>query len=349
MVRHTRPVFCSLVVAIVMIGCASDGIETSVAFDPLTQFPTQATFQWDPSSNKLPADDRIIALDLGPVIVAAAEAEFAVRGYTLSTTDSANYLMSYQLASHSWIGADNSRAVAQLITWLEDAAAGEGPAYERVCVELAEKRGRAAAPVIGFTGTGGSGKSSVVDELVRRFHLEFPEKSVGLLLVDPTRRRSGGALLGDRIRMNAIHSARIYARSLATRQAHLALSRAVGNAIRVLQAASFDVIFVETAGIGQSDSEIVDLVDTSIYVMTPEYGAPSQLEKIDMLDMADFTVLNKSDRQGAADALRDVRKQWRRNHGKFDGEDERFRSSRRWPANGTTRAWTASMRLSGRA
>ena len=124
MVRHTRPAFCSLVLAIVTIGCASDGIETSVAFDPLTQFPTQATFQWDPSSNKLPADDRIAALDLGPVIEEAAEAEFAVRGYTLSTTDSANYLMSYQLASHSWIGADNSRAVASLSMLLVEASSG---------------------------------------------------------------------------------------------------------------------------------------------------------------------------------------------------------------------------------
>ena len=124
MVRHTRPAFCSLVLAIVMIGCASDGIETSVAFDPLTQFPTQATFLWDPSSNKLPADDRIAVLDLGPVIEAAAEAEFAVRGYTLSTTDSANYLMSYQLASHSWIGADNSRAVASLSMLLVEASSG---------------------------------------------------------------------------------------------------------------------------------------------------------------------------------------------------------------------------------
>jgi methylmalonyl-CoA mutase len=210
------------------------------------------------------------------------------------------------------------RAVAQLITWLEDAG-GESPAYERVCAQLAERRQRALAPVIGFTGTGGSGKSSVVDELVRRFHNEFPERSVGLLLVDPSRRRSGGALLGDRIRLNAIHAPGFFARSLATRQAHLALSRAVANAIRVLQAADFDLVFVETAGIGQSDSEIVDLVDTSVYVMTPEYGAPSQLEKIDMLDMADFTVLNKSDRQGAADALRDVRKQWRRNHARFSG------------------------------
>jgi methylmalonyl-CoA mutase len=213
------------------------------------------------------------------------------------------------------------RAVAQLITWLEDVGDAESPTYERVCAQLGERRRRAPAPVIGFTGTGGSGKSSVVDELVRRFHNEFPERNVGMLLVDPSRRRSGGALLGDRIRMNAIHAPGFFARSLATRQAHLALSRAVANAIRVLQAADFDLVFVETAGIGQSDSEIVDLVDKSVYVMTPEYGAPSQLEKIDMLDMADFTVLNKSDRQGASDALRDVRKQWRRNHAQFDGGD----------------------------
>jgi methylmalonyl-CoA mutase len=212
------------------------------------------------------------------------------------------------------------RAVAQRISWLEDAAEDGGPQYAAVCARLEGCRKRAPAPVVGFTGTGGSGKSSVVDELVRRFHAEFPELHIGLLLVDPTRRRSGGALLGDRIRMNAISAPQIFARSLATRQAHLALSKVVANAVRVLQAADFDLILVETAGIGQSDSEIVDLVDTSIYVMTPEYGAPSQLEKIDMLDMADFTVLNKSDRQGAADALRDVRKQWQRNRERFHDE-----------------------------
>jgi len=223
----------------------------------------------------------------------------------------------------SRLSPSDPRAVAQLITWLEDEAGRGGPGYERLCAELAERRTRPPAPVIGFTGTGGSGKSSVVDELVRRFRGEFSERSMGLLLVDPTRRRSGGALLGDRIRMNAIGAPGIFARSMATRQVHLALSRAMANAICVLQAADFDLVFVETAGIGQSDSEIVDLVDTSVYVMTPEYGAPSQLEKIDMLEMADFTVLNKSDRQGAADALRDVRKQWQRNHAQFaGGEDE---------------------------
>src|SRR5262249_48580557 len=139
--------------------------------------------------------------------------------------------------------------------------------------------------------------------------------------VDPTRRRTGGALLGDRIRMNAIHGPNVFVRSLATRRAHLALSRTVGDALCVLQAADYDLVIVETAGIGQSDSEIVDLVDTSVYVMTPEYGAPSQLEKIDMLDLADFVVLNKSDRHGALDALRDVRKQWRRNRAQFAAAD----------------------------
>jgi len=212
------------------------------------------------------------------------------------------------------------RAIARRISWLEEASEDGGPEYAAICARLQACRERAAAPVVGFTGTGGSGKSSVVDELVRRFHAEYPERYIGLLLVDPTRRRSGGALLGDRIRMNAISAPQIFARSLATRQAHLALSKVVANAVRVLQAADFDLILVETAGIGQSDSEIVDLVDTSIYVMTPEYGAPSQLEKIDMLDMADFTVLNKSDRQGAADALRDVRKQWQRNRERFHDE-----------------------------
>jgi methylmalonyl-CoA mutase len=199
--------------------------------------------------------------------------------------------------------------------------------------------------VVGFTGTGGSGKSSVVDEIVCRFRLEHPERSVGLLLVDPSRRRSGGALLGDRIRMNAIHGSGVFARSLATRRAHLALSRAVADAVRVLQAADFDLILVETAGIGQSDSEVIDLADTSVYVMTPEYGAPSQLEKIDMLELADSIVLNKADRRGAADALRDVRKQWRRNHHRPEASDAEVpvfaTVARRWNDPGLDRLYQA--------
>ncbi len=220
------------------------------------------------------------------------------------------------------LAPDAPAAVARLVTWLEEEGPRGGPAVERLRAELARRRPERAAPVVGFTGTGGAGKSSVVDEVVRRFRFDHPDRTVGILLVDPSRRRTGGALLGDRIRMNAIHAPQVFVRSLATRQAHLALSQAVRDAVSVLQAARYDLVVVETAGIGQSDSEIVDLADLSVYVMTPEYGAPSQLEKIDMLELADLVVLNKSDRAGAADALRDVKKQWRRNHARFDAPDD---------------------------
>ena len=243
------------------------------------------------------------------------------------------------------LGVGDPLAVARLISQLEDEGEPASPASERLRRELDGRRARPRAPVVGFTGTGGSGKSSVVDEIVCRFRLEHPERSIGLLLVDPTRRRSGGALLGDRIRMNAIHGPGIFARSLATRRAHLALSRAVADAIRVLQAADFDLILVETAGIGQSDSEVIDLADTSVYVMTPEYGAPTQLEKIDMLELADSIVLNKADRRGAADALRDVRKQWRRNHARLEASDAEVpvfaTVARRWNDPGLDRLYQA--------
>jgi methylmalonyl-CoA mutase len=180
---------------------------------------------------------------------------------------------------------------------------------------LAEK---ANVPVLGITGTGGSGKSSLVDELVRRFLIDFDDKRIAVVSVDPSKRKTGGALLGDRIRMNSISDDRVYMRSLATRQSNLALSKYVGETLLVLKAAEFDLIILETSGIGQSDTEIMDHSDVSLYVMTPEYGAATQLEKIDMLDFADVIALNKFDKRGALDALRDVRKQYQRNHVLFD-------------------------------
>ena len=215
----------------------------------------------------------------------------------------------------SW---DAPAELARLMSWLEEASVDPGEAGDLLRSlrgRLEERAKTRRTPVVGFTGTGGAGKSSVVDELVRRFRLDSPSARIGLLLVDPSRRSSGGALLGDRIRLNAIHGGRVFVRSLATRRTHRSVSASVDDAVRVLQAADFDLVLVETAGIGQSDSEIVDRVGISVYVMTPEFGAPSQLEKIDMIDLADFVVLNKFDRQGGADALRDVRKQWRRNRG----------------------------------
>lgn len=173
-------------------------------------------------------------------------------------------------------------------------------------------------PVLGITGTGGAGKSSLVDELVRRFLIDFPEKTIGLISVDPSKRKTGGALLGDRIRMNAINNSRVYMRSLATRQSNLALSKYVQEAIEVLKAAEYDLIILETSGIGQSDTEILDHSDASLYVMTPEFGAATQLEKIDMLDFADLVALNKFDKRGALDAIRDVKKQYQRNHNLWD-------------------------------
>jgi methylmalonyl-CoA mutase len=173
-------------------------------------------------------------------------------------------------------------------------------------------------PVLGITGTGGSGKSSLVDELVRRFLLDFPLKTIAIISVDPSKRKTGGALLGDRIRMNSIKNPRVYMRSLATRQSNLALSKYVKEAVDIVKTANFDLIILETSGIGQSDTEIIEHSSTSLYVMTPEYGAATQLEKIDMLDFADIIAINKFDKKGSLDALRDVKKQYQRNHVLFD-------------------------------
>ena len=209
------------------------------------------------------------------------------------------------------LNARDQGLVARSISVLEGAA-GEDAQAEQLRRTLA--RSRHKVPVVGITGTGGAGKSSLTDELLARFVRQFPAAQIAVVAMDPTRRRSGGALLGDRIRMNSLSADNIFMRSLATRRAHLATAAVLKDVIALYKACGFDLVIVETAGIGQSDSEIVDLADLSLYVMTAEYGAASQLEKIDMLDYADFIVLNKAEKRGAEDSLRDVRKQWRRNH-----------------------------------
>ncbi|MHB8571315.1 MAG: methylmalonyl-CoA mutase family protein, partial [Metallibacterium sp.] len=250
----------------------------------------------------------------------------------LGTRDSAS-----RSAGTAWfdlagsVGLSDERLIGQVLSALEDQVFADteltqlqqrwARAVSESRVPSPESRGH-TAPVLGLTGTGGAGKSSVVDELLLRFLHAFPEMRIAVLAVDPTRRRSGGALLGDRIRMNALRSPRVFMRSMATRRQHAATSALLRECLDYLRAQDFDLIILETAGIGQSDSEVVDLVDFPAYVMTSDYGAASQLEKIDMLDFAELIVLNKFDRRGAEDALRDVRKQWKRNRVKFQLKDE---------------------------
>jgi len=207
------------------------------------------------------------------------------------------------------LDARDHKAIARAVSVLEEGESAEADQLKSTIQKTLNR-----PPVIGITGTGGAGKSSLTDELLNRFVRFFPDRQIAVVAMDPTRRRSGGALLGDRIRMNALANEQVFMRSLATRRQHLATSIVLADTVQLLKWAGFDLIVVETAGIGQSDSEIVDLADLSMYVMTSEYGAASQLEKIDMLDFADFVVVNKFEKRGAEDALRDVRKQWRRNH-----------------------------------
>jgi methylmalonyl-CoA mutase len=215
-------------------------------------------------------------------------------------------------------------AIARLISACEN-----NPADVSDILNKLKKKGK-KSPVLGITGTGGSGKSSLVDEIVRRFLMKFPDKTIAIISVDPSKRKTGGALLGDRIRMNSINDDRVFMRSLATRQSNLAMSKYVKDAESIVQAAGYDLIILETSGIGQSDTEIIDHSDLSLYVMTPEYGAATQLEKIDMLDFADLIAINKFDKRGALDALRDVKKQYQRNHQYWDKKADEM------PVYGTT-------------
>lgn len=216
------------------------------------------------------------------------------------------------------IATNDQYAIARLIS----AAENNPSEFKNYYTEIKKGADASKAPVLGITGTGGAGKSSLVDELVRRFLIDFKDKTIAIVSVDPSKRKTGGALLGDRIRMNAINNDRVYMRSLATRQSNLALSKHVQEALDIVKAAGYDMIILETSGIGQSDTEITEHSNMSLYVMTPEYGAATQLEKIDMLDFADVIALNKFDKRGALDALRDVKKQYKRNHQLWDAEDD---------------------------
>ncbi|HUW62334.1 MAG TPA: fused isobutyryl-CoA mutase/GTPase IcmF [Candidatus Bathyarchaeia archaeon] len=217
----------------------------------------------------------------------------------------------------------NSRVIATYITAIEEAKALSNGHLETLMDALMKRICR-NIPIFGVTGTGGAGKSSLVDELVMRYLNDFADKTVAVVSIDPSRRKSGGALLGDRIRMNAVHRDRVYMRSLATRGSRGEVSDALAEALTVLRAAGFDWIIVETAGIGQGDAAIVPHVDATVYVMTSEFGSASQLEKIEMLDLADFVAINKFDHRGADDALRDVRKQFQRNHRRFEETPEQM-------------------------
>ena len=211
--------------------------------------------------------------------------------------------------------------VAEMLSAIEDDAI-DSAALDQLRAGWRDEARAATVPVVGITGTGGAGKSTVTDELLSRFMQRFDDLRVAVLAVDPTRRRTGGALLGDRIRFNSMRDERIFMRSMATRRRHSSTSAVLHDALAFLRTAGFDLIVVETAGIGQSDSEIVDLVDLPVYVMTSEFGAASQLEKIEMLDLAEIVVINKFDKRGAQDALRDVRKQFKRNRVAFELADD---------------------------
>lgn len=216
----------------------------------------------------------------------------------------------------AWNDKKDSRKIARAITLAETRAEYSGLLAD---IRIAMPKN---IPVIGITGTGGAGKSSVVDEIVRRYLRAFPDKTIAIISIDPSRKKTGGALLGDRIRINTASDKRVFMRSLATREDNTAISMVAKEATAICKAAGYDCIILETAGAGQSDVSITDYCDVSIYVMTPEYGAASQLEKINMLDYADIIAINKFDKAGAEDSLHDVRKQYKRNHALFSASDD---------------------------
>ena len=242
--------------------------------------------------------------------------EMGLQGMINDLVKKADYPTGTEKQKISEIKNKNINAIARLIS----AAENNPETIKEEFKEINKLADESKIPVLGITGTGGAGKSSLVDELVRRFLTEFTDKTIAIISVDPSKRKTGGALLGDRIRMNAINNERVYMRSLATRQSNLALSHYVKDAVNIVKVAGYDLVILETSGIGQSDTEIVDHSDVSMYVMTPEYGAATQLEKIDMLDFADLIALNKSDKRGALDALRDVQRTYQRNHQLFEKE-----------------------------
>ncbi|WP_010531557.1 fused isobutyryl-CoA mutase/GTPase IcmF [Lentibacillus jeotgali] len=246
--------------------------------------------------------------------------DMGLQGMINSMVEECDFLPSVDLnAEQKKLTAGERQAVARLITYIENHDDDEKQAV------LSKLRSQSNnAPVLGITGTGGAGKSSLTDELIRRFINEIPDKKIAIISIDPTKKKTGGALLGDRIRMNAIFTDRVYMRSLATRGSRTELSQSLQDVLDVLRASNYDFIIVETSGIGQGDAAITDVTDLSMYVMTAEFGAPSQLEKIDMIDFADFVVINKFEQKGSEDALNQVRKQYQRSHLLFGEAKEMF-------------------------
>ena len=241
--------------------------------------------------------------------------EMGLQGMINDLIKKSDFLIGEKLKGNiSDIQNKNINAISRMISAAENCP----DEHTKTLQEIKRLASISKSPVLGITGTGGAGKSSLVDELVRRFIINFPKKNIAIISVDPSKKKTGGALLGDRIRMNSIKSDQVYMRSLATRQANLALSAHVNDALDILKVAEYDLIILETSGIGQSDTEIVEHSDVSLYVMTPEYGAATQLEKIDMLDFADLISINKFDKKGNLDALRDVKKQYQRNNNLFN-------------------------------